>query len=71
MRNKINLDGTAKALVFKKRFREMHQVRFWCKLQKWNAFKQKVESKGLKLQDVFNDFIDWFLETDATITTEN
>ena len=37
-----------------------YQARFWTSEEAYKNFKVECERRGLKLQDVFNQFIEWF-----------
>lgn len=47
--------------VFERRSpREKYQVRFWSKPDLYSQFSSEVERNDLVIQDVFNQFMEWF-----------
>lgn len=56
------LDGP---LFHQRADRERYQVRFWGKPNEYAAFSAAVEKEGLVIQDVFNDFMNWFCMASA------
>lgn len=48
--------------VFRKREPvRQYQARFFCEVSKYKAFTKQVKAEGLMVQDVFDQFLDWFI----------
>lgn len=57
--------------IFKKRHKTArYQVRFWAYPPLYSSFKNVAEDQGFILQDVFNEFMHWFIERYKPATTE-
>lgn len=41
---------------------EKYQVRFWSTPQLYKSFAQRASKDGLVIQDVFRDFMHWFIK---------
>lgn len=41
---------------------DKYQVRFWSDPKLYKEFTKACKKEDLKMQDVFNDFIEWFIE---------
>jgi hypothetical protein len=55
---------SAEPPIFEKRSpREKYQVRFWSRPDLYSQFSNEVEKNDLLIQDVFNQFMEWFTDT--------